>query len=348
MAIVRSLQNAHQVTDWTDDIVNLPTLNGMVNAMNLFDERGTSSTSITFAKDSRDYTLLPANDRRLRDQSAGKDRTWDVFALSLPYFNHKDTLTTEDVAQYRAWDDPNDVKTVARAQAAKVEDMRVRADQTKEYMKLSAIKGVTVDPSGNTLADMFTEFGVSQDTVDFVLGTTTTDITQKIHSLIRTVSANNRTGLAISMPTVVCGNTFFDKLVTHPDVEAAYQSYLNSGVQRLRDNLFDFTQWGAYGVFEHRGVRFVNYQPTFTLPSGSTATPIGASDGYVIASGARDLYRGYNGPSNKFSQIGAAGAPLYLWEWMQDRDNGIDFELEMAPLYFMTNPLMSVKVTTSN
>ena len=348
MAITRSLSNGRKVTDWTDDIVNLPTLSGVVNGMNLFKERGTAATSITFTRDNRDYTLLPANDRRLRDQSAGKKRTYDTFALALPYFNHKDTLTTEDVLEYREWNDPNNQMSVARAQAAAVEDMRIRGDQSKEYMKLSALKGVTVDPSGNTLADMFTEFGESQDSVDFLLGTAGTDVTAKIHAVIRACDANNRSGLSINMPVVLCGNTFFDKLVSHADVEAAYLQYLNAGTQRLRDNLFDFTTSGAIPSFEHRGMIFINYAPSFALPDGTTGTPIGASDGYVIHSQARDLYRGYNGPPNKFSKIGQPGAPMYLYEWMQDRDNGLDFELEMAPLYFMTNPLMSVKVTTSN
>ena len=347
--LVTDLQNSRKLTDWTKKVVNLPVLAGMVNAMGLFEERGSAATSITFTRDTKTYTILPLNDRRLRDSSAGKKGTKETFALSIPYINHLDTLTTEDILEYREWDDPNMQMSVARATAEKIDDAKVKADQTKEFLKLSALKGLVVDPTdGTTVTNMFTELGGSQTSVDFLLGTGTTDITAKINTVLRTVADNNRSGLAAKMPIVLCGNTFFDELISHADIEGAYVQYLNRGTQKLRDNVFDFTAWGAVGYFEHRGLVFVNYAPSFSLSDGTSVSPIAAADGYVINPNVRDLYRGYNGPSNKFSKIGQAGAPLYMYQWAQDKDNGIDFEMEMSNLFFMTNPLMSVKVTTSN
>ena len=347
--LVPSIQNNRKLTNWTKPVVNLPTLSGMVNAMGLFEERGSSATSVTFTRNTQSYTILPLNDRRLRDSSTGTSGTDETFSLSIPYINHIDTLTTEDILEYREWDDPNVQMSAKRAAAAKVRDARIRADQTKEYLKIEALKGLIASPTdGSVVKSMFTELGGAQSPIDFVLGTAGTDVTAKINEVLRTVSANNRSGMAVKMPVVLCGKTFFDKLISHADVEAAYVQYLNSGKQRLRDNLFDFTEWGAIPSFEHRGMVFVNYAPIFTLENGTTVQPIADADGYVIHTGVRDLYRGYNGPSNKFSNIGKAGAPMYLYQWTQDKDNGIDFEMEVAPLFFMTNPLMSIKLTTSN
>ena len=347
--LVTDLQNSRKLTDWTKKVTNLPVLAGLVNKMGLFEERGSAASSITFTRDTKTYSILPLSDRRSRGTVTGGFDPKETFALTIPYIHKEDALTTEDVAQYREWDDPNLQASVSRAIAAKIGDTRIEADQTKEYLKLSALKGLVVDPTdGSTVTNMFTELGGAQTTVDFLLGTTTTDISAKINEVIRTVAANNRSGLAAKMPIVLCGNDFFDGLISHPDVEAAYAQYQNAGAQRLRDNLFDFTAWGAVGYFEHRGMVFVNYAPTFTLADGTSVTPIAAAEGYVINPNARDLYRGYNGPSNKFSKIGQAGAPMYMYQWAQDKDNGWDFEMEMANLYFMTNPLMSVKVLTSN
>ena len=345
--LATDLQNSRKLTDWTTKITNLPVLSGLVNAMGLFEERGSAASSITFTRDTKTYSILPLSDRRSRGTVTGKFNPKETFALSIPYIHKEDALTTEDVAQYREWDDPNIQASVARAIAGKIDDTKIEADQTKEFLKLSALKGLVVDPTdGSTVTNMFTELGGSQTTVDFLLGGAV-DVTAKINEVIRTVAANNRSGIAAKMPIVLCGNEFFDKLISHADVEAAYAQYLNSGVQRLRDNLFDYTAWGAVGYFEHRGMIFVNYAPSFTLQDGTTVTPIATADGYVINPNARDLYRGYNGPSNKFSKIGQAGAPMYMYQWAQDKDNGWDFEMEMANLFFMTNPLMSVKVTTS-
>lgn len=349
MSQVRDVSNPWKAKDLTDSIVNLPVLNGMINALGLFNERSTASKAIIFEKDTRSYSLLPQTSRSARNASVGKDRSSQLFTLALPYFKHKDHLTPEDIQDHIAYGQFDMTQTLANAIAAKTEDMRIRADQTKEFMKLSALKGTTVDAEGNTIANMFSEFGVSQDTVDFTLGTTTTDITAKINSVLRTAASNNKAGVALTKPFVICGNTFFDKLVSHADVEAAYAQYRQEdGVQRLRDMLFDFRDYGAIASFTHRGVTFVNHQPTFTAPDGSTLTPIAAADGYVVFPEARDLYRGYNGPSNKLSGANRPGAPMYMYQYEDAKDEGIEFELEMSPLYFMTNPKMSIKVTTSD
>lgn len=346
------LKNNRKYTDWTDRVINMPVLSGLVNNMNLFTERGSISNSITFTRDTKTYSILPLADRRSRSTVTGGFDPKETFALNIPYIHKEDTLVTEDILQYREWNDPNMAATVARAIAGKVEDTKIEADQTKEYLKLEALKGNITDPTdGSVVKNMFTELGGTQLNVDFLLGAVGAngaDLTAKIHQVLRAVSANNRSGLVASMPIVLCGNTLFDKLVTHPDVEGAYNQYLNSGVQRLRDNLMDFTKWGAVGYFEYRGLMFVNYAPSFTLADGTVVTPIGATEGYVVNPQARDLYRGYNGPSNKFSKIGQAGAPMYMYQWAQTKDNGWDFEMEMSNLYFITNPLMSIKVSTSN
>lgn len=349
MPITRDPSNSYLVKDWTDDIVNLPVLEGMMNAMGLFEERSTSQTAIIFEKDNRNYSLLPQTSRTQRNASVGSDRTSEIFSLALPYFKHQDAIFPTDVQGQREYGDPDGAKSLAKAISTKVEDMRIRGDQTKDYMKWEAIKGNTVDSEGNTIADMFTEFGLTQDEVDFVLGTSTTNISGKINEVLRTVAANNKSGVAASMPIIVCGNSFFDKLIVHADVVQAYSQYSqDDGVQRLRDNLVTFREWGAVATFRHRGVMFVNYEPSYTNHLGSTLTPIGTDDGYVLLPNARDLYRGYNGPANKLTGANQPGAPMFLYQYAHPKDEGMDFELEMSPLYFMTNPKMSIKVTTSN
>ena len=46
--------------------------------------------------------------------------------------------------------------------AQKLADMRAQVDQSIEYMKLQAVKGIMKTPDGSVIADMFTEFSVTQ------------------------------------------------------------------------------------------------------------------------------------------------------------------------------------------
>ena len=50
-------------------------------------------------------------------------------------------------------------------------------------MEINALRGVVKDGAGTTLYDYFDEFGLTQLSVDFVLGTATTQVQAKIRSI---------------------------------------------------------------------------------------------------------------------------------------------------------------------
>lgn len=344
---VRDYFDSFKLTDMSDAINSVENQYGYVNAQNYFQMRSTASTSIVFDVNTHNITLLPQVPRGDRSSTQGKERTVKTLALPLAYFNHKDRLTNEDIQDWRQ-PGSEDQETIARATAEKVQDMRMAYDQTAEYMKLQAIKGVFKTPDGTTVANMFTEFGISQTEIDFVLGTSTTDVDKKIAELKRTMAAAVKTGGAISGVEVLVDNSFFDKLISHPNMKAAYQYYVNSGKQRLRDDLSNYMQWGIMDVFEHRGVRFISYDATFNLPDGTTEVGIAADTGFSHALGVRDLFRGYAGPSNKLSAANQPGQEMFLRTYVDPQDEFVEFQLEAAPLFFCTRPASLIKVKTSN
>jgi len=309
--------------------------------------KSTGQTAIIFDVNKHNITLLPQVNRGDHSATQGKERDVQTFALKLAYFKHQDKLMTEDI---QGWRQPGEEiqETLARATAEKLQDMRMAADQTSEYMKLQAFKGVFKTPEGTTVADMFTEFGVTQKQIDFVLGTTTTDVDAKIAELKRYIAANVKQGGAISGVEVLVDPIFFDKLISHPQIRDAWKFYQNSGTQRLRDDLADYMKWGVTDVFEHRGVRFLTYDAVFNLPNGTTEQAVADDTGHAYGLGVRDLFRGYNGPSNKLSQANQPGREMFVRQYVDPRDEFVDFELEMAPLYFCTKPASLVEVITSN
>lgn len=347
MATTRSLSNGFQLVDWTDEIENIDNQFGLITGLNLFRNQGISQTAVVFDKSYNDTTLLPQVSRRSRETTKGNDRKVDVFSLPLAYFKHSDYITPEDIQSWRMVGTPDSPETFANVRVQKLTDMRYQVDQTLEYMKLQAVKGVTATPDGTVLANMFTEFGVSQNTIDFDLGDSTTDVDAKIAELKRYLATNLKTGGVIGQIRVLVDPLFFDKLINHPQIRQAWLYYQNSGIQRNRDATNQFMSWGSVDQFEHRGVTFMTYDALFKLPDDTTEKAIEDNTGYTIVDGVRDLYRGYFGPSNKLSGANQVGREIFAYEFSDPKDEFHEMQVETSPLFFITQPRMSVKVISS-
>ena len=347
MADTRSYDSGFKLVDFTDEINEIENQYGFINAQGYFSSRGVAQTAIVFDRNQHEITLLPEQERGDRQASKGKDRTVDTFSLPLTYFKHQDRITVEDIQGWRQAGTKDQAQTLANVRAEKLVDMRLAADQSLEYMKLQAMKGAMKTPNGRTVADMFSLFNITQKSIDFDLGTDTTDVDAKIAEMKRHIAKEAKTGGTIQGVDVFVDPMFFDKLINHPKIREAYQAYLNSGAQRLRDDLSSYMTWGIVDVFEHRGVRFMTYDAVFLLPDGTSEQAIADNTGHAVPRGLRDLFRGYYGPSNKLSGANRQGAEMYAFEYTDPRDEYHDLELEMAPLFFATKPNVLVEVTTS-
>jgi Phage major capsid protein E len=240
---VRDYFNSFKNADFVDAIREIPLQYGYINSLNLFNMRATNQLAIVFDKDEKTTTLLPQVVRGAHSATQGKDRGADTFALKLAYFKHQDRLTGDDVQSWRQVGS-TDNETIARATAEKMEEMRRVWDQTNEYMKLQAMKGIFKTPDGTVMANMFTEFGITQTEIDFDLGDSSTNVDEKIRQLKTAVAKNVKNGGAISGVEVLVDPEFFDKLINHAQIKNAYGQYINSGKQALRDDLSKYTAWG--------------------------------------------------------------------------------------------------------
>lgn len=357
MAIVRQLSNGNKVTDWTEEVMEVENQYGLLNGMNLFTGRGTSQESIIFEKEYKTRTLIPQTSRRGKAPSKGKDHTSAIFSIALPYFSTSDYITPSDIQGQRKVGTPEAAQDLASAIAMKLEDMRLNVDQTREFMKIEAIKGKTVDPEMKVIADMFTEFNITQKVIDFELGTAATDVDEKIRELKRYLAKNAKTGGKIGGFTVMVSPEFFDALVSHPKIREAYMQYtvVNPNSDVVRGDLSKFTEWGVTDTFVHQGVTFFSYDASFELPDlpihyaigDGTKGGIATEGGYTMVTGVRDLFRAYFGPANTLSGANQVGQEIFAYQWTDPKDKFHEMEMEMSPLYVMMRPQLSVKVIST-
>lgn len=349
----RTLSNGMKMTDWTQEVNEVPNQYGLFNGKALFTGQGISQTSVIFDKNTITTTLIAQSSRKANTTTWGQDRAVETFAIACPYFNHKDAVYPDDVQGWRKSGTPDQAEDLGSVIADKIEDMRNVADQTREYMKIQAIKGLTKDPGGTTIADMYTEFGVSQNTIDLATGTAATKIDNKISELKRYVAKNAKAGGVLGKIEIACSPELFDAIVTHPQVREAY-AYYTAQVNPNRDDMATYEKWGIVDTFDYKRVMIYSYDAEFTLPAGTTARAFGTADsaitkqeGYSIVTGMKGLYRAYFGPQNTLSGANSVGSEIYLAQYRDPKDKFIELELEMSPLYILTKPLVSVKLYTT-
>lgn len=353
MAITRQLANGQKLTDWTEEVNDIANQYGVINARGMFAGQGVSQETVVFEKEINTITLINETSRRAPTASRGKDRKHETFSLVLPYFEHKDYVTPQDVQGQRMHGTPDSPQVLANVIATKLEDMRLSADQTREYMKVQALKGLVATPTGEKY-DMFEEFGITQTTIDFELDTPTTDVRKKVAMLKREIAKKALAGARVGRIEVMVSPQFFDKLVNHARVREDFLYYAESNSRKdaVRGVLQTMESWGVMDAFEYQGVLFWSYDATFNIDNGSTviATPVFGTDptvegGYTVVDGlGKNGYRSYFGPENTLTGSNAVGAEMYVRQYTDPRDKFHELELEMSSMYLLMKPQVSVKV----
>lgn len=341
----RHQNDFNHTTEWTASINEIPNQSSFIKSKNLFDVSFTDQEAILFDKIESSYTLLPDSNRRGGKPSYGKDDDVSTFSLPLAYFHHEDAITKQDYMSKRRAGTADQGEVQANVIAKKLANGRRMVDQTHEYMMLQAIKGVCKTPQGTTLADMFSEFGLTQVEIDFDLGTATTDVDAKCSDVKDAMVKNLKTGGVITgTPEVLVDRSFMKKLKSHPNV---VQAYLNSTSNvRYQQDLSSYMTWGISDVFEYQGLRFLVYGHEFTLPDGTTEAAIATDTGHVIPDVVGDsVFRAWYGPSQRLDVDG--GSEMFSFEYRDPKQRSHEIEFETAPLMICTKPAALIKVTTS-
>jgi hypothetical protein len=118
----------------------------------------------------------------------------------------------------------------------RMSEMATKMDATLEHLRIGAIKGQILDADGSAVIyDLFTEFGVTQHTeIDFDLDNASPApgvIKKKCHDIRRKIE-DELGAQPYEHIHAICGADFFDDLITHSEVEKAYERYLDGAFLR--------------------------------------------------------------------------------------------------------------------
>ena len=334
----RSFEKPFELVDYTQELLLVPNQWGLINELGLFSEEPVSQHSVTVESSEGTLGLVTDQVRGARN-TMNKNDTRSLRSFPIPHFPLDDAVKPEDVQGKRAYGSPDQAETEAAVIARKLERIRMNHAVTLEAARAYAITaGAIYAPNGTVAGNFYTDFGITRKSIDFVLGTTTTDLNAKSEEGIAHIQDTIQSGEVVSNIIVLCSPAFFGKLINHATVKEAYK-YYTSTQEPLRNRLGS----GVYRRFVHGGVEYIEYRGSY---NGTALIPAG--EAYMLPQGTSDMFLTYFSPANKFSHVNTLGEAAYVFTYKDPTDTQIQIQSESNFLNLIRRPQAVVKLTTSN
>lgn len=318
-----------KMTTLTDGINKLPFVPGRLGAMGLFVVQGVPTNNILIEERAGVLSLLPTK-RRGEPGTQARDGKRKVRSFAIPHIPYDDAILAEQVQGVRAFGSEDQLQGIVQVVNDHMAQMRQDHEVTLEYHRVGAVHGRILDADGTTeVYDLFDEFEVDEATVNFVLGTATTDVRLKCLDVARLIEA----GLGAAPYTkihAVCGATWFNNFISHDYVKDAYHRFMDSA------NLRNDPRSG----FEFAGITFEEYRGKI----GAVGF-VNAAQARAFPMGVPGLFKTYFGPADFMETVNTIGLPLYAKQERMKFDRGVELHTQSNPLCLCLRPRVLIKLT---
>lgn len=320
--------NAFSVTSLTDAINKLPFVPGKVGQLGIFQESGVSTTSIMIEEREGSLTLIPTSHRG-GPAAQNKNEKRKARSLIVPHIALEDTIMADEVQDVRSFGSENALQSVQAVVNNRLSEMTTKHDATLEHLRIGALKGKILDADGVTvLYDLFTEFGVTPyDAIDFDLDNAN-PANGAIKKICHGIKRKIEDALGAAPYTEIhafCSEGFFDALVTHPEVTAAYDRYQESIFLRSGQ---------ARGQFDYGGIVFEEYRGSI---GDVDFIPDGTASFFPV--GTPGLFRQYYAPADFIETVNTIGLPRYAKQAIDDEfGRWVKLHTQANPLPICTRP----------
>lgn len=311
------------LTELTQAINVLPNMYGRVNELGLFRPRPLTQPSAMIEFRDGVLTLVPTTPWGgvAPKSNSGKRR---MMSFAIPHTPLEDTVLATDVMGVRSFGTDNALETISSKVNDKLQNMKNKIDQTMEWRKMGALKGVVLDADGTTvLQDYFATFGITKKTINFQLNVPTTDVRAKCLEVSRWIE-DHLNGETLTKVGTLVSAEFFDELVSHPNVEKAYLNYAEAA-QRVGGDLRKGFSFGGLVFEEYRGS--VNGQRF-----------IDAGEGHAFPIGTFETFSNYLAPADFMETVNTMALPYYSRQQNKDFNRGIDLHVQANQLPLVARP----------
>jgi hypothetical protein len=252
----------------------------------------------------------------------------------IPHIPHDDVVLPEEVQGIRSFGSETETETIAGVLARHLESMRNKHSITLEHLRMGALKGVILDADGSVLYDLFDEFDITPQSVNYELNVATTNVKSKCINTLAAIEDSLK-GEFMTGVHCLCSPEFFMALTTHTKVEKAFENW-QQGAILINDVRRGFT---------YAGITFEEYRGQATDPTGATRRFIAAGEAHAFPLGTVDTFGTYFAPADFNETVNTIGQPLYAKQEPRKFERGTDLHTQSNPLPMCHRPGVLVKLS---
>ena len=296
-------QDPFSMHQLTASFVKQPHQPMRLGALKLFHEAGVRTTSVDVESMDGRLSLIQSSARGGASADPLGKNTRSMRTFPTYHFERDSKIYADELQNIRAFGSETELQQVQAMVNERMAELIPAHEVTLEYHRANAIQGVLLDADGSTLKNLFTEFGVSQQTLDIALATTTTKVRERIVAAKRLAEAELGGEVIIGWRGFLSPE-YWDALTSHTLVVGAYQYQQGEMLQKdLRANGFNFAD-----------VMWEEYRGSVTKPAsvgGGTATFMPADIGWLVPVTVNPMFITRFAPADYEETVNTLGLPRY-------------------------------------
>ena len=332
MSLYTSPTSNFQVVDRTNELLLLPQNWTLMNDSGMWNEEFLTTKTVTFEERNGSLSIVKDQIEGTRPQTTGNDLR-KLHSYPMTHHPMLDALLPQDIAQVlRPGALSPELDSKERALMWKMEKIRKSYDRTLNFARFRTLaNGDLWSPNGTVAGNLYTDFGVTRQSVNFDLTNASSDIIAKCEQVISNFQSQATEGQEIQRVVAYCSPGFFSAFIAHPKVAAAYNLYAVAAPQQIsRDRAGGM---GLYRRFTFSNIEFIE------VTQSIDGTPLVDTDKCVfIADDGDGAFMTYYGPPNRFGYVNTPAESTYLWTFEDQRGTQVTLEAESNFINVMRRP----------
>ena len=322
-------KDAFSLTTLTAVINNLPYRPMRLGQLGWFEEQGIAQTTAQIEQFNGSIGLVSTAPRGGPGEVIANDKR-KLLTFGVPHVPVMAGLDADELQDVRAFGSESGPDSVTAARDRTLNKLRQSLELTLESHRIGALQGLLLDKDGSTLQNLFTAFGVSQQTQAMGFSTSATSKTRETHTIVMEKIEDALGGSPFSGVRVLCSSGFWKALIEDKDVKETYLNTMMAADLRQDPRL----------EFNHMGITYERYR-------GTSAVKITDNCAYAVPEGVPGLFITRYAPANYVETVNTLGLPMYAKAEERGMGKGFDIEAQSNPLNLCTRPSAIVKLTIS-
>lgn len=332
MTIARNGQ--WEVLDYTPLADLVERTDNALEAMGLFEVFNGSTTTAEVERITLGSDAIEAKARG-GDRNYASKETSQIEMFRIPFFPLDSLAKPSDVQDFREYGTADTPASVENRVERNITRIRKSHDFLRRTAMYTCLKGDTYAAglAGSQYVKNFaTVWGVTGDVVstsiDFTVATNDPALFIEKNCREHIIDKAQDDAGAYSVVTL-CGSGFFNSIVNHPLVQAAYDQYASTQ-EPLRERLGGDV---VGRVFNHKGITYVE----------DVSGEIARGDAYVFPMGIMDMFQIHYAPADTIEHANTVAEELYIF--LEESRRSATIETETSFVCLNTRPELVCELT---